>query len=724
MMGSSPRCSARSHQLDPGRKDTRAPLKNYLLAATFICCMALLALRGFAQQAAEIKALEDRFKQLDKNGNGRITIDELPPSPFFKQRDKNEDGAITLEEAKAFLAETARSAARQPPSSAGRPPPAVKGARAKSTTAAVRRGPQPLKPGGHGVGRLVADVSFTDLAGATHKLSSFTDQQTVVVAMTSTSCPLSRKYLPTLKQLADKYCQCGIKWLMVNPIATDTFNDMQAAAKGLSGHTIYVPDREASFAQAIGALTTTDCIVLDASRTIVFHGAIDDQYGFGYSVPAPRHNYLADALDALLMNRQPPVAATDAPGCVLDLAGKSSAEVAITYHNRISRIVQANCVECHRDGGVAPFSLTTHADITAHAGMIKQVIEQGTMPPWFAVSPDAAQETKSSPWVNDRSLAEAEKTDLVDWINGGKRKGNENDAPQPRVFAEGWLIGQPDAVFEFAESVPIKPTGAMPYQNIVVETNLDEDKWVQAIEVQPGDRGVVHHMTIYLLAAEKERLSLADEATDERGGFWAIYVPGNATLIYPDGFAKLLPKGANLRCQVHYTPNGAATTDRSRIGVVFAKNPPRHEVHVIGIGNPKISIPPGAENHREDQSMRLPIDIRVLSFLPHMHLRAKACRYKLVSASGDSRTLLDIPRYDFNWQLLYRYFEPQAVARGETIKFSVWYDNSAANPANPDPTQTVRWGKQTSDEMHLGYVEYYIPGKKPGEPLQLDNAQR
>ena len=147
------------------------------------------------------------------------------------------------------------------------------------------------------------------------------------------------------------------------------------------------------------------------------------------------------------------------------------------------------------------------------------------------------------------------------------------------------------------------------------------------------------------------------------------------------------------------------------------KSVPQYEVRVVGIGNPKIAIPPGAANHREEGSLRLPHDVEVLSFLPHMHLRAKACRYRVVTAGGESRTLLDIPRYDFNWQLLYRYAQPQRLSRGDTIKFTAWYDNSANNPANPDPTQTVRWGKQINDEMHLGYVEYYVPGVAPGQPL-------
>jgi hypothetical protein len=215
-----------------------------------------------------------------------------------------------------------------------------------------------------------------------------------------------------------------------------------------------------------------------------------------------------------------------------------------------------------------------------------------------------------------------------------------------------------------------------------------------------------------------------DDLLDEVGGFWGVYVPGNATLIYPPGFAKRLPKGSRLRCQVHYITNGTETSDRSRIGVIYAKQPPQHEVHVVGLANLRLSIPPGASNHREEAILRVPCDMQLLSFLPHMHARATACRYRITGEGDISRALLDIPRYDFNWQLLYRYYEPQPVARGETIKFTVWYDNSDRNPANPDPTQTVHWGRQLSDEMHLGYVEYFIPGLKPGEEVQIGAGQR
>ncbi len=682
--------------------------------------IALVQAWVVAQDTAVERDLQDRFRQLDKNGDGKITTDEVPQSPFFKQRDKNGDGAITLAEAMGFLEESSDS--DSPPAQA-KSAPRTKSL-GPSPKASLRQGPQPLRPGERGVGRFLADAAFMDLAGNSHQLSSFAKERAIVVAMTSTSCPLSQKYFPTLAKLVESYARHGVKWVLVNPQPTDKIDQMQTAAKSLAGRALYVPDPDGALARTVGALTTADVVVLDASRTVVYHGAIDDQYGIGYAVDAPRHRYLADALDAVLAGKQPHVAATTAPGCELNPASALAAEVPMTYHNRISRIVQANCVECHREGGVAPFSLTTHDDVAGHSAMIKQVVEQGWMPPWFASPPEDSPDDQPSLWANDRSLAAADKADLLSWIDAGKPLGDAGDAPQVRSWESGWLIGKPDAVFEFAEPVPVKATGVIPYQSVLVETKLTEDKWVQAIEVQPGNRAVVHHMLIYLQPIGRKESTKIDDLLDEIGGFWGVYVPGNATLSYPPGFARRLPKGYRLRCQVHYATNGTETSDRSRIGVIYAKQPPKHEVHVVGLANLKISIPPGARNHREEASLRIPANIQILSLLPHMHLRATSCRYRVVGDDGQSRLLLDIPRYDSNWQLLYRYFEPQPVARGEYLKFAVSYDNSNQNPANPDPTQVVHWGRQRSDEMHLGYVEYYIPGLKPGEELQIGAGRR
>lgn len=680
-----------------------------------VACGFVLVRRGVAQQA-----IEKRFEQLDRNGDLRITPEELPAQAFFQRLDLDGDGAITKPEAVEAVRRGALKDMR-PPSLA--PPTNSPTAGAELATPGppeppVREGPQPVRPGDHGIGRRIGDVAFTDVTGAPQSIAAVADGRVTVVAMTSTSCPISRKYLPRLEELIEAAGD-GVAWILVNPVATDEPADMQVAAAKFAGHATYVHDSHGKLAAAIGAVTTTDVVVLLPDRTVAYHGAIDDQYGFGYSLDAPRRRYLADALAAIRAGEEPLVSATEAPGCVLDVPAGAAPPATVTYHGRISRIVGRHCGECHRDGGVGPFALDTYADLVAHAGMVREVIDRGTMPPWFAAPTPADPETGRvhTPWANDRSLAPAEKNDLVAWLEGGRPEGDAADAPALKTYPAGWQIGTPDQVFEFAEPVAVKATGVMPYQTVIVDTHLSEDRWVQAIEVQPGDRNVVHHALIHLAGDDDNTGDPRDAAREGQGGYWGEYVPGQNTLVYPAGFAKKLPQGARLKFQMHYTPNGTATTDRTRVGVIYAKEPPRHEVRVAGIVNARISIPPGAADHREEASLKIPFDAMIMGFLPHLHVRGKACRYELVRGDGTRTTLLDIPRYDFNWQLLYRLHEPLPLRAGDTLVFTAWYDNSAGNPANPDPMKTVRWGPQTFDEMHLGYVEYFVPGVPAGQAV-------
>ena len=558
----------------------------------------------------------------------------------------------------------------------------------------VKNAPKVLRAAEAGVGRLVADVAFTDLAGKGGKLSDFKAAKRTIVAFTSTSCPICKKYAPSLARLEKEYAAKGVAFLFVNPTATDEVKD-----HGFAGR--YVHDKDSRLTAALGATSTAEVFVLDSARTVVYRGALDDQYGLGYSLDAPRSRYLSAALDEALAGKVPAVAATTAPGCALEPDADKAPAVALTYHARVERIVQANCVECHRKGGVAPFALETYDDVVAHRGMIKKVVDAGTMPPWFA----AHAKADHSPFSNDRSLTAADKKDLLDWLAGDRKKGDPADAPLPRRYESGWLIGKPDAVFEIPRAVAVKAEGTMPYQNLRVETNYDEDRWVRALEVQPTAREVVHHVLVFAVP-KGQRIGGGEAA-----GFFAVYVPGNNVLIYPDGYAKKLPKGATLLFQIHYTPNGKATTDRTKLGLVFADEAPRHEIQVTGIANTRFQIPAGADNHEVTAKIPVPFDAKVLALFPHAHLRGKAAKYDLKTPDGKSATLLEVPHYDFNWQLQYRFAVPVAAPRGSTITYTAWYDNSDKNPANPDATKPVRWGQQTYEEMHLGYVEYVLDKK-------------
>ena len=659
-----------------------------------------------AATRATARSYEKIFQTLDKNGDGKLTREEAGGATWFDRFDINGDGVVTLEETRVIASQPARRGGL----AGGRGLPGKPEGDASPADDSPREGPKVLKAAERGVGRLVPDLSFTDIHGQSGKLSDFKSSKALVIACTSTSCPLTKKYAPSLARLESEFAAKGVEFLFVNPTASDSLNSIKSVVKdnGFTGR--YVHDRDGKLAAALGAQTTTEVFVLDAARTLMFRGAVDDQYGLGYSLDTPRHNYLKDALTAVLSGKAPQFAATTAPGCALEVKPAVSLTKDITYHNRISRLIQNNCLECHRTGGVAPFSLATYEDAKAHAGMIGKQVARGAMPPWFAAP---AQTDEPSHWSNDRSLTASDKADLFAWLASDKPLGNPADAPLVRTFPTDWQIGQPDLVVQLPRPVQIKATGVMPYQTLTAETTLTEDKWVQAYEVQPTAREVVHHVIIKVHERGAKALGGNEgNAADEREGFFAVYVPGNNHATFPAGFAKKIPAGATVSFQIHYTPNGKATTDQMKLGLVFAKEPPRHVIHVTGLVNAAFSIPPGAASHEVTTGIRLPFDATLLSFMPHMHVRGKAARYEATLPDGTKRLLLDVPRYDFNWQLHYQFAEPVTLPRGTTLTFTAWYDNSAHNPANPDPAKSVRWGPQTYDEMMLGYVEYYVPAQK------------
>lgn len=594
------------------------------------------------------------------------------------------------------------------------------GAENSTVASPVRLAPQVLPAKERMIGRYIADIEFRDVSGKAHKLSDFSTGKGTVVAVTSTSCPLSKKYLPTLIEVAKNYSKQEISFILLNPTPTDKANDVLLAANRLGTDGIYVHDQEGKLAAALSLTSTTDAILLDSSRTVRFHGAVDDQYGFGYTNAAPKKHYLTSALDEFLKGEPIMVKATEAPGCHLDVK-PVSAVVPMTYHNRISRIVQTNCGECHREGGVAPFSLGTYDDVVAHAPMIRTVIERGVMPPWFA-APIEGQEV--SPWLNDCSLGETDKKDLLAWIAGDKIEGDSKDAIRPMTYPGGWTIGEPDLVVKFPNAIPVQATGTMPYKHVAVETHLTEDKWVRAIEVRPGVPEVVHHVLVFGRPPRQEGAGRR-ESPDDQINYWGIYVPGNSKQVFPEGFGRKLPKGSVIRFQMHYTPNGTATEDLTQVGFVFSDKEPENEVKTASLINAWFEIPPRDGNFKDVAKLKLPTDVTVLGFLPHMHLRGKACSYEATTPDGKTETILDIPRYDFNWQLLYRYAEPRTFKAGTTLRFNAVFDNSDRNPANPDPNQAVRWGEQTYDEMIVGYVEYYVPvGSKDGKLSSIDQHKQ
>ncbi len=412
----------------------------------------------------------------------------------------------------------------------------------------------------------------------------------------------------------------------------------------------------------------------------------------------------------------------------------------VTFHKQVEPILQAHCQECHRAGEAVPMSLMTYKEARPWAASIHEAVLSKKMPPWFA---DPAHGT----FQNDRRLSAQDIETLSAWANTGAKEGDPKDAPKPRQFAAGWSIGKPDTVIEMPIAFPVPATGTVPYQWIMVPTGFTEDKWVSDIEVRPGDKSVVHHVVLFArapgsnyMAQAKPGIAFAPDGEhnpprkEDQGAaqfFYlggdvemvGVYVPGGVAYKTAPGQARLIKAGSDLLFQMHYTSNGkAAGADRSRVGMVFAKEPPTERVVNTFVGNTNLHIPPGDASRKVYARVTMHENATLLSLFPHMHVRGKAFEYRAIYPTGETETLLSVPKYDFNWQLTYYLSKPLNLPKGTTIECIATYDNSANNVNNPDPAKDVYWGQQTWEEMLAGFVDFAI--QVTMNPLDIGRAPR
>ena len=347
-------------------------------------------------------------------------------------------------------------------------------------------------------------------------------------------------------------------------------------------------------------------------------------------------------------------------------------------------------------------SLLTWDEARPWAKAMAREVTSRAMPPWHA-APEYGH------FANDRRLPDRERETLLAWVEAGAPAGELEHAPRVPTFAAGWTIGKPDLVIELPAEVTIPASGEVPYHDYVVDPGFTEDIWVRAAEAQPGNRDVVHHIIVdYVIDDPLVRRRLEREGIDSRvQGNLGGYVPGDEPLVLGDGLARRIPAGARIHFQMHYTPTGRIETDRSRLGLVLAGAPPRHEVYTGIASSPFIHIPPGATDRRLQADLTFPRAIVLLSMRPHLHLRGKSFEYRALYPDGSDEVLLWVPDYDFGWQTCYVLAEPKALPAGTKLLVTGAWDNSSANRDNPDPSALVSWGEETSDEMMIGFFEYY-----------------
>ncbi len=423
--------------------------------------------------------------------------------------------------------------------------------------------------------------------------------------------------------------------------------------------------------------------------------------------------------------------------CATLLSYAASAPSQVTFNKDVLPIMQKRCQNCHRPGEVAPMSFLTYQDVRPWAKAIREAVLTRKMPPWFA-------DPHYGKFVNDRSLNKDEIDTLVSWVDAGVREGDAKDAPAPVEWVDGWSIGKPDAVFEMPHDFEVPTAGTIEYQYIVIPSGFTQDTWVQAAEARPGNRKLVHHIIAFVRPPgskwlseakpgepfvpaakkddEKKKKKNDEEEKDDGAASPELligFAPGLVPMTLPTGQAKLVKAGSDFIFQMHYTANGKAGADRSRIGVIFAKQPPKERVFTANATNSKFVIPPGDPAYRADASITIQAPARLVDLMPHMHFRGKDFEYRLIYPTGETETVLSVPKYDFNWQLFYYFTKPVVLPKGTKIECTAHFDNSPNNPYNPDPKAEVRWGDQTWEEMMIGWFDVAVDaGKDPVDVIR------
>jgi mono/diheme cytochrome c family protein len=379
-------------------------------------------------------------------------------------------------------------------------------------------------------------------------------------------------------------------------------------------------------------------------------------------------------------------------------AANTSSPANPTFSKDVAPILNKRCVECHRPGEAGPMSLQTFKEVRPWAKSIKQQVATRTMPPWHA-------DPAINKFSNDRRLTDAEVATVVKWADSGAPEGNPKDLPPAPSFVQGWVIGKPDVVFDMGADFKIKADGEIPYQYFTVDPGFKEDTWIQAAEVRPSQRAQVHHILVFVQEGRTRATRGGEQFSDMLIG----YAPGVPTIEWDNDTAFLVKAGSKLLFQVHYTANGKEAVDRSSLGLKLRKEAPRYRAFSGSATQFRLAIPPNDPNYEAKATHVFREDVTIVDMTPHMHLRGKAFKYVLEYPDGKTEELLNVPKYDFNWQLSYILAEPRKVPAGSKMHATAWYDNSANNKYNPDPTKTVKWGDQTFEEMMIGFFNYKVP---------------
>ena len=522
-----------------------------------------------------------------------------------------------------------------------------------------------------------------------------TPGRAVVLMFTGTGCPIVRKSASKFRDLRDRFEGQGVTFWLVNAYAGDSVGDVQKERFKLGLHSMtWLLDPRQSLALALGVERTAEVVAIDlADRRVIYRGAMDDQLAEGAEKPAPTERYLETALEDFLAGREIQVAKTPARGCRISYAKVAGDDEAPDYVRQVAPLLASHCVECHRPGGIGPFSMNSHRRVANYADMIEEVLLTRRMPPW---DPHPGHGT----FLDGNTLTLEETQTLIRWARAGAPRGDgEDPLAAPLAPLPEWRLGEPQAVLRLPEPQRIPATGVVEYRYVKVPNPFTNDVWLKALDIKPGNPKVVHHVILYA------KWPGAPDTGNDNGAFMIGWAPGASALSYPSDVAKRLPRGAELTLELHYTTCGTEETDESEVALYLAEGPRPRAAETRQAIELSLLIPPGDAEARHTATYAFEKPATLYGLFPHMHLRGKWMRYELLLPDGTRETLLHVPRYDFKWQHSYYLKEPRRVPAGSWLLVSGAFDNSPLNPDNPDPKRHVTFGRQSWDEMFIGFFE-------------------
>jgi hypothetical protein len=568
-------------------------------------------------------------------------------------------------------------------------------------------------------------INVLDSAGNIQVLQPEARETARVFVFLTGECPISRAYLPVLGGLDDQWSKGDSHDVILYGVWADGTTKPDRIARFVQEHQIRFPillDRDGELARRLKPVHVPEAVVLNADGFIAYQGRIDDTFPeLGRRRrQAPTENTLANAVTALCESKPISAPRTESVGCLYETPPAPEGEAHITYTRDIAPILFANCVSCHREGEVGPFPLTGYEDAAKRARLIARVTEKKLMPPWMP------SQTHGE-FDGQRTLTSRQIETLRAWAEGDRALGDPADLPPEPQFVSGWRLGKPDVILEMPEPFEVRADGPDIYQNFVIPIDIPEDKLVAAVDFVPGNPRVVHHSLLFLDANHTGRK--LDAATPEPGyesfggpgfmptgsiGGWSL---GKTPKRLPHGLGRFLKKGSDLVMQIHYHPNGDVETDRSKVGVYFVDQP-RNIAADIWAAAFEHDIPPGEKNYHLNASFTLPSDVELLGIIPHMHLLGRSVRAVARLPDGAVRELIDIPRWNFNWQDDYRFVRSLKLPQGTRLEVAAEYDNSADNKLNPnDPPERVTWGEGTGDEML--YCFFFVATENPRDLTKM-----